>query len=80
MHVLLFNVFVSCCPSTIIRVRDFPLSIGVYHQSFLIAISQPPRLGIEPRLSELLIIIILVLYGHTTLDNKIESLAYHLSR
>jgi hypothetical protein len=46
-----------------IRVRDFPLSIGVYHQSFLIAISQPPRLGIEPRLSELLIIIILVLYG-----------------
>ena len=55
--------FIVVCPLTIIRVRDLPLSIGAYHQSFLIAISQPPRLGIEPRLSGLLIIIILVLYG-----------------
>ena len=31
--------------------KDFPLSIGAYLKLFIQAISLPPRLGIEPRLS-----------------------------
>ena len=31
--------------------KDFPLSIGAYLKLFIQAISRPPRLGLEPRLS-----------------------------